>query len=38
MDSLGLTATVRASIGMYNTREDIDTLIHALDRAREILC
>ena len=38
MDSLGLTATVRASIGMYNTREDIDQLIEALNRAQEILC
>ncbi len=38
MDSLGLTATVRASIGMYNTHQDVDVLIEALERAREILC
>lgn len=38
MDSFGVTATVRASFGMYNTREEIDVLIGALGRAREILC
>ena len=38
MDSFGVTATVRASFGMYNTRSDVDVLIEALSRAREILC
>ena len=38
MDSLGLTATLRASIGMYNTKDDVDGLIEALEKAREILC
>ena len=38
MDSLGLTATVRASIGMYNTKDDVDRLIEALEKAKEILC
>jgi len=38
MVSFGVTATVRASFGMYNTREEVDVLINALGRAREILC
>ncbi|NKB44765.1 MAG: SufS family cysteine desulfurase [Alphaproteobacteria bacterium] len=38
MDSFGVTATVRASFGIYNTREEVDVLINALGRAREILC
>jgi cysteine desulfurase/selenocysteine lyase len=36
MDRYGVTATIRASLGIYNTREDIDTLIHALARVREV--
>ncbi len=36
MDRYGITATIRASLGIYNTREDIDTLIHALARVREV--
>ncbi len=38
MDRFGVTATVRASFGMYNTREEVDVLIDALGHAREILC
>ncbi len=36
MDRYGITATIRASLAIYNTREDIDTLIRALARAVEV--
>jgi cysteine desulfurase/selenocysteine lyase len=36
MDRYGVTATIRASLGIYNTREDIDALITALARVREV--
>jgi cysteine desulfurase/selenocysteine lyase len=36
MDRFGLTATIRASIGIYNTREDIDALVRGLGRVREV--
>jgi cysteine desulfurase/selenocysteine lyase len=36
MDRYGVTATIRASLGIYNTREDIDALIHALGKVREV--
>jgi len=36
MQHFGVSATVRASFGLYNTRADIDALCAALDRAREI--
>ncbi len=36
MDRYGITATIRASIGIYNTREDIDVLMRALTRAVEV--
>jgi cysteine desulfurase/selenocysteine lyase len=36
MRALGVPATARASFGVYNTREDVDRLIGALDKAREI--
>jgi cysteine desulfurase/selenocysteine lyase len=32
---LGLTATVRASLALYNRREDVDALVAALHKARE---
>jgi cysteine desulfurase/selenocysteine lyase len=32
----GLTATCRASFGLYNTREEVDSLVHALTKAQEI--
>lgn len=38
MDRFGVSATVRASLGIYNTQDEIDVLIEALDRARGILC
>ena len=36
MDRYGITATIRASLGIYNTREDIDALVRALGRVREV--
>lgn len=36
MDHLGLTATCRASFGMYNTKAEVDTLIEALELAHEL--
>ena len=36
MDRLGIPATARASIAMYNTREEIDRLGRALQKVREV--
>ncbi|MGB9152253.1 MAG: cysteine desulfurase [Alphaproteobacteria bacterium] len=36
MEHLGLGATARASFGLYTTREDIDALVAALEKVREI--
>ncbi len=36
MDHLGLTATCRASFGMYNTRGEVDVLVDALELAHEL--
>jgi cysteine desulfurase/selenocysteine lyase len=36
MRRLGVPATVRASLAFYNTREDIDRLVDALARVREM--
>ncbi len=35
MDRFGIPATSRASLGLYNTREDIDRLIEALRKVKE---
>jgi cysteine desulfurase / selenocysteine lyase len=35
-DKLGITATARASIGVYNTKEDIDILCKAIDNCKKI--
>jgi cysteine desulfurase/selenocysteine lyase len=37
MDRLGIPATARASLAMYNTTGDIDALVAALGRARALL-
>jgi cysteine desulfurase / selenocysteine lyase len=37
MRRFGVPATARASFGMYNTREEIDALITALHKAREVI-
>lgn len=36
MKRLGLAATARASFAFYNTREDIDILVRALERCKKI--
>ena len=36
MERLGLAATVRASFGLYNTRDEVDALVDALGQVREI--
>jgi cysteine desulfurase/selenocysteine lyase len=36
MEHLGLTATCRASFGLYNTRAEVDTLVEALELANEL--
>ena len=36
MDRYGSTATIRASLGIYNTREEIDVLMRALERVRGV--
>ena len=36
MDRYGVTATIRASLGIYNTRGEIDVLVKALERVREV--
>ena len=36
MDRFGVPATARASVAIYNTREEIDALARALERVREM--
>jgi len=36
MQRLGVAATVRASVALYSTREDVDALVRALHAAREV--
>jgi len=36
MDHLGIGATARASFGLYTTHDDIDALVKALEKVREI--
>jgi cysteine desulfurase/selenocysteine lyase len=36
MDRLQVPATARASLALYNTKEEIDALVAALGRVREI--
>ncbi len=36
MDHLGVTATCRASFGMYNSREEVDRLVEALELAHDL--
>jgi cysteine desulfurase/selenocysteine lyase len=37
MDRFGITATARASFAFYNTRAEVDALVAALHKARELL-
>lgn len=36
MQRLGIEGTVRASFGLYNTREEIDVLVSGIDRVRKM--
>ncbi|MGE3276950.1 MAG: cysteine desulfurase [Vicinamibacterales bacterium] len=36
MERFGIPATARASLAVYNTREDVDALVHALRAVREV--
>jgi len=36
MERFGLTATSRASLAFYNTRQEIDALVDGLGKVREI--
>jgi cysteine desulfurase/selenocysteine lyase len=36
MDLLGVPATARATFGCYNDDEDVDQLVRAVVRAREV--
>jgi cysteine desulfurase/selenocysteine lyase len=37
MERFGTASTTRASFGLYNTRQEVDTLVEALHKARRIL-
>jgi cysteine desulfurase/selenocysteine lyase len=37
MERFGVPATCRASLAMYNTREEIDALMNALNKAAKML-
>lgn len=37
MEHLGLSATCRASFGLYNTRNEVDVLVEALELANDLL-
>ncbi|HXF05537.1 MAG TPA: cysteine desulfurase [Blastocatellia bacterium] len=36
MERFGVPATARASLALYNTREEVDTLVRALEKVREV--
>ena len=36
MEHMGLTATCRASFGLYNTKQEVDVLVEALELAHEL--
>jgi cysteine desulfurase/selenocysteine lyase len=37
MDRFGVVSTARASFAFYNTREDVDALVSAVFKAKELL-
>jgi cysteine desulfurase/selenocysteine lyase len=37
MERFGIPATVRASFGLYNTREEVDALVAGVHKVREVL-
>jgi cysteine desulfurase/selenocysteine lyase len=36
MQRLGLPGTARASLGLYNNTDDVDELVSALEKARQV--
>jgi cysteine desulfurase/selenocysteine lyase len=36
MEFFGIPATARASLGLYNTRQEIDALVAALEKVAEV--
>ncbi|MEJ2093936.1 MAG: aminotransferase class V-fold PLP-dependent enzyme, partial [Gammaproteobacteria bacterium] len=36
MERFGIPATARASFALYNTREEVNTLVKALNKCKEI--
>jgi cysteine desulfurase/selenocysteine lyase len=36
MDFFGVPATVRASFGVYNTREEVDLLVDGIKKVQEV--
>ena len=36
MTRLGIEGTVRASFGLYNTKEEVDTLVAGIERVRKM--
>jgi cysteine desulfurase/selenocysteine lyase len=36
MERLGVTATARASFGLYSNQSDLDALLRGIERARRI--
>jgi cysteine desulfurase/selenocysteine lyase len=36
LERFNVTATCRASFGMYNTKEEVDNLVQALRKAQEL--
>jgi cysteine desulfurase/selenocysteine lyase len=37
MDQLGVPGMIRASFGLYNTKEEVDVLVQGIIKAREML-
>jgi cysteine desulfurase/selenocysteine lyase len=36
MKRFGVEATVRASFGLYNTKQEVDTLVRGIQKVREV--
>jgi len=36
MDRFGVPATARASFGIYNTKEEVDTLVKGIYKVKEV--
>ena len=35
-EKIGMAATARASIGLYNTKEDIDILLNSIEKCKKV--